>query len=253
VILAGLRGYSTFTGGLPAQRAGYSTNGIKPPKRNTLSKEKQIALSEELKNNKAIQGLIIGLQLGDSTIQLIGKNARLRICMKDKAHVEYIYMKFKALGIVGAEPYQSKSLIEPSGKTRITYQFQTYTLPYLTEQYYLWYRRVGRRNIKIIPSNIRELLTPLGFAHWLAGDGSFNQQYRCIILCTDSFSRDEVDLLRSALLDNFGINSTRNIIRPNQYRIRIPSEEVPKVQPLVKHHLPAMMAYRIGLESGSPH
>jgi hypothetical protein len=191
--------------------------------RQQLSKEKTIALSEELKNNKDIQGLITGLQLGDSTIQLIGKNARLRICMKDKAFVDHIY--FKALGIVGAEPYQSKSIIEPSGNTRITYQFQTYTLPYLTEQYSLWYKRVEGENVKIIPSNIRELLTPLAFAYWLAGDGSFNQLYGCIIICTDSFTRDEVDLLRSALLDNFGNNSTRNVIRPNQYRIRISSEE----------------------------
>lgn len=93
---------------------GDSTNGVKTPKQNTLSKEKKIALSEELKNNKDTLGLITGLQLGDSTIQLIGKNARLRICMKDKAIVDHIYENFKGWGIVGAEPYQSKSIIEPT-------------------------------------------------------------------------------------------------------------------------------------------
>jgi hypothetical protein len=46
-----------------------------------------------------------------------------------------------------------------------------------------------------------------------------------VVLCTDSFTADEVDLLRSILLEKYGIDSSRKSAGnkgKEQYRIRIP-------------------------------
>jgi len=54
-----------------------------------------------------------------------------------------------------------------------------------------------------------------------ACDATFNQQQGVVILCTDSFTAAEVDLLRSILLSKFHIHSTRvaHCKAKEQYRI----------------------------------
>jgi hypothetical protein len=92
-------------------------------------------------------------------------------------------------------------------------------------------------------------LTPRALAYWLASDGTYKKDRGVVVLCTDSFTADEVDLLRSILLEKYGIDSTRNVHRPGQFRIRIPKREVPKLQQLVKPFIPSIMASRVGLKA----
>jgi len=69
-------------------------------------------------------------------------------------------------------------------------------------------------------------------------------------MATNSFTLAEVKLLCSVLLNNFGIESTINSAgnkSKDQYRIRIPKRELPKLQGLVQPHILSMMAYRVGL------
>jgi hypothetical protein len=68
-------------------------------------------------------------------------------------------------------------------------------------------------------------------------------------ISTDSLTLSEVDLLRSLLLDKLNIESTRNANGKgqDQYIIRIPKREVPKVQELVEPFMPHAMRYRVGL------
>lgn len=105
-------------------------------------------------------------------------------------------------------------------------------------------------NIKVIPSNIDSLLTPVAFAYWLCGAGSFYKAKRAIAISTDSFRQEEVELLRSPILQNWntlGLPRVSNGHGKNQYKIDIPKREVSKVQQLVKPHMPSSMRYRVGL------
>ena len=101
--------------------------------------------------------------------------------------------------------------------------------------------------MKIIPANIAQLLTPIALAYWLSCDGSYGKRAGCIT--TNSFSPEEVDLLRSILLNHLNIESTRTVANKGkeQYKIRIPKREVGKLQQIVKPYIPPMMAYRVGL------
>lgn len=114
-----------------------------------------------------------------------------------------------------------------TGKTYTSYQLTTCTLPFLTELLELWYKPVEGKRIKVIPLNIADLLTPICFAYWLAGDGSYNKTQGAIQISTHSFEPFQVDAIRRALLDNFEIETTRvsGGKGKDKYIIRIPKRE----------------------------
>ncbi|CAJ0755112.1 3630_t:CDS:2 [Entrophospora sp. SA101] len=87
------------------------------------------------------------------------------------------------------------------------------------------------------------------------GDGHYNKRHGCIEIATHSFSLPEVDLLRSILLDRYGIESTRPAYNKakEQSILRIPKREVSKVQALVSKLIPNSTAYRVGSIEISTH
>nr|CAG8652223.1 1845_t:CDS:2 [Entrophospora candida] len=89
---------------------------------------------------------------------------------------------------------ECSSILKETGKTYSAYQFATFTLPFFTTLFNHWYHNVEGKNVKVLPSNIAELLTPVALAFWLSSDGSYQKDNGVVILCTDSFTADEVDL-----------------------------------------------------------
>jgi len=185
--------------------------------------------------------------LGDGHLELpkACKNARLHIGLKDKEFTYHLWDLFNSIGIVGSTPKEKRTIIKPSGNLRVSYKFATFTLPYLTHLHSQWYKLVDGKTVKVIPGNILSLLTPRALAYWLsscrlrsdptgwttlrsdptgwttagagavalsgpAPDGSYNKRDCCVVIATDSYTAEEVDTLRLALLNNFKIHSTRN-------------------------------------------
>jgi hypothetical protein len=71
-------------------------------------------------------------------------------------------------------------------------------------------KQVDGKNLPILPAIIGVLLTPCALAYWIASDGYYNNaQKGSLTISTDSYTAEEVDQLRSILLDQYGINSTR--------------------------------------------
>jgi hypothetical protein len=99
---------------------------------------------------------------------------------------------------------------------------------------------------KVIPNNIGDLLTPLGLAYWICDDGSFCKRYRIVILNTQGFSKEDVNLLIGVLNKKFGLNCTVNKSRKG-FVIRIPNKSLPILQALLAHQIPTMMRQKIGL------
>ena len=52
---------------------------------------------------------------------------------------------------------------------------------------------------------VGELLTPIGLALWIQDDGY--RSGNALVLCTECFTKSEVELLISVLRDNFGLAS----------------------------------------------
>jgi len=172
-------------------------------------------------------------------------NAVLTIIKKDKQFVYHIWTLFSEVAIVGALPNEITIFLKETGQTYLAYEFSTFTLLFFTDLHKLWYSKKGGETglVKIIPSNIAAILTPRALAYWISGDGSFDKTNQAICLCTDSFTPAELDLLRATLLSNFNIHSSRTVSNKerDQYRIRIPKREVPKIQALVSYHIPTAL------------
>ena len=70
--------------------------------------------------------------------------------------------------------------------------------------WYVWSNELNKF-IKIVPLNIKELLTPIGIAQWKLDYG-----YRAgnrVILYTDNYTLSEVELLISVLTNKFGLDA----------------------------------------------
>lgn len=129
-----------------------------------------------------------------------------------------------------------------TGKVYSSIWFNTYTLPCFVPLYELFYVDGS----KVVPSNIAELLTALGLAYWLIDEGGFNKRDRAVVLSTQGFRKEEVNLLINVLNNKFKLNCTINK-NTNGFVIRIPSKSLPILQDLLAPHMPSMMAYKIGL------
>ena len=100
---------------------------------------------------------------------------------------------------------------------------------------------------KIIPSMIGELLTPLGLAYLICDDGTWCKQGRRVILCTESFTLEDVNLLVDVLNNKFHLKCYKNNRGTGGARIIIPSYSVSILQTLLASHMPSMMKHKIGL------
>jgi len=79
----------------------------------------------------------------------MGKDGRLHIHQKDTDFVYHLYDLFDTLEIVGATPKECKSVIKPSGNTRVSYVFATFTLPFFTELHKRWYKKIDGKNRQV--------------------------------------------------------------------------------------------------------
>lgn len=138
-----------------------------------------------------------------------------------------------------------------AGNRKTVYAFQTLTLPFFTELFKKWYKNVDGRNIKILPSDIFDLFTPLCFAYLIMGDGSWDSSGSRITLHLNNFTISEIKIIQNILLTKFGISSstvqTKHSDPLRGYIIRIPNKEVAKVRNLTKEFIYPSLLYKIGL------
>jgi hypothetical protein len=205
----------------------------------TKAERAQFTLSSDLKD------ILIGLLLGDlyNHKQKTSINARLEFTqgIVHKEYIQHLYELFSSY--CGMVPkITSRSPDKRTGKIYSAVGFKTYALPCFNELYELFYSS-GK---KIVPLNIAELLTPLGLCYWICDDGSFCRRDQAIVLNTQGFSLEEVELLIRALTDKFNIKCTIKKER-GTYAIRISSKSLPIVQSLLASIMPCMMRHKIGL------
>jgi hypothetical protein len=127
------------------------------------------------------------------------------------------------------------------GKPFSGLQFFTRSLPCFTELHTLFYRE----GVKIIPDNIYELLTPVALAHIIMGDATAKPHG--LILCTDSYSIEDIVRLINVLIIKFRLDCTIRVERKNQYRIYIRERSMNLIRQIVKPHMCSSMLYKIKL------
>jgi len=115
-----------------------------------------------------------------------------------------------------------------------------------------FYSKIEGKYIKVVPKNAYENLTEVGLAFWIMDDGSFSKIKHFLILCTDSYSKEDVLYLIHILKKNFGlscaiINYKKTKKGTDSYRIRINKSSMPDLIKLTKNHFIPSMLYKLGL------
>lgn len=197
-------------------------------------------LEERYKQNIALTNnqkeIIVGTLIGDGHLESIGLNtARLKIehSISQAKYVDWLYEKLANL--TRAKPSLKRK------EDSLNYYFQTYSLCPLKDLHTQFYCK--RR--KTVPPNIVDYLTPLGIAVWFMDDGSVkSKQCRGRYLNTQGYTLEEIDLLREALRNKFGIHTT---IREQKdgLQIYIPSNQSSKLTELIGKYIIDSMRYKL--------
>jgi len=119
--------------------------------------------------------------------------------------------------------------------------FRTRGLPCFFELRSLFYIN----KVKIVPSDIYNLLTPVALAHLIMGDGSAKEHG--LIICTDSYELVDVVRLMNVLMIRYNVDCTLRFHTQTQPRIYIRQRSMPIIRELVKSHMDKSMLYKIGL------
>lgn len=204
-------------------------------KRLTNAQKESFSISPELKD------IIIGLTLGDLYIQnFCNVNPRLMFKqgLVNKDYISHLFELFSNYSNMKT-PKHYDSFDKRHNKTYSSIYFNTYSLPCFNYYHSLFYKN----NIKTISLNIGELLTPAGLAYWAMDDGEKNKDN--FVLCTDSYSLSEIELLIKVLKDNFNINCSFHMIREGQYRINIRKDSMEIFREVVLPHFHESMLYKL--------
>ena len=139
------------------------------------------------------------------------------------------------------KPFACEVVNNRTKKIYSALSFTTMQLPCFNEFRELFYVS----NVKTVPNNIYELLTPKGLAFWIMDDGS--KKGKGLHISVYGFSNEDVDKLMYVLQDKFNLRCSIHYNRDNKPRIFIFKESMEKLITLVKPYFISEMLYKLGL------
>lgn len=116
---------------------------------------------------------MIGLLLSDGSLERTSSTSAVRLSIsfseKHREYLEFLYNLYKPY--INTEPALIRVYNRKTNSYNNVLKFKTLSIPQLIYYYELFYVN-GK---KLIPSNIEELITPVGLAHLIMGDGNLKQ------------------------------------------------------------------------------
>jgi len=188
-----------------------------------------------------IQTIMVGLILSDAWVIFDNKtykNALLGFSQSG-ANSQYFWFVFSLLSHY-CPSFPLVRIRSRLGTKTIALQFKTRSMPCFTALHSLFYPG----GTKVVPTNIYVLLTPVALAHWIMGDGSTERHG--LIICTDSYSIEDVVRLINVLIIRYRLECTLRHHTPTQPRIDIRQRSMPLLRTIVRPHMHSSMANKLG-------
>lgn len=192
---------------------------------------------QTLKLSDIQREIIVGKLLGDGHLESRdGIMWRLKIehSIKQQEYVDWLYQKFRKW--VLSEPLVKNKAVREKSYQNIGFS----TVSHIKLRYYgnIFYKE-GK---KIIPKNIKTLLSPLSMAVWFMDDGSNkSKHHKSLILNTQSFEKKDLLFLQSKMIEKFAVNCSLRKQKEG-YQIEIKAHDAQKFAKIIcKHILPSMM------------
>lgn len=133
----------------------------------------------------------------------------------NKDLIYHLYSIFKPYVKTGPK-FIHRKLNKLTNLEHIDISFSTLKYALFNWAYEDFYVKDGHKNIKIVPKDIINKLTPVSLAYWIMDDGSFSKSKGYLILCTDSYSKENVLYLTSILETKFNLSSSLFMVQKNK-------------------------------------
>ncbi len=178
--------------------------------------------------------ILDGLMLSDAYVS--GKQRLLHFSQR-RQNREYVEYVAQSLGIDSDRVRdRTRKPDKRTGKVYECSELRTLSHPVFIQMHERWYRD-GK---KVVPGDLR--ITPECVLHWFLCDGSCsaNRGGAQLVLCTDSFSRAEVESLRDQL-GSIGVEAT---FLPGSRRIRVSQKSIGRFYEYIGECPVSCLAYK---------
>nr|AUN28251.1 hypothetical protein [Malassezia slooffiae] len=195
-------------------------------------------------HHKDIISIFYGCLLGDSHAEQHGNGTRLSISQESnrKEYILWLHSIIAYYGYCYPSIPKVQTRLGAKGKLRYILRFHTFTYSSFNELRHKWYHN----NIKVIPKDIEQYLTPLAIAIWTIDDGS--RVGKSIKWCTNSFTYEDCTYLSQVIYKLYKIKtSIHSTGTPNQYNIYVLKESMPNLRELIKPYMVPSMLYKLGI------
>lgn len=197
-----------------------------------------------------LNSILIGIMLGDGYIYRSSSTSNCRFEMsfgyKYKEFAESIGEYFKEY-IIGIPIKTLK--IKGKNKNYINFRLKTKSLPVFNWYYDMFYQFNPEKNkfVKIIPKNIEINLNPIILAYLIMTDGNIDKNRNRVRIYTNSYKKEEVQILANAIYNKLGIYAGIFYDRKDQWIITIGAKQLLLLREITLPYFESSMLYRIGL------
>ena len=200
-------------------------------------------------HNIDILSLIIGSTLGDSHLEKRKGGLGTRVVFEQSSkNVEYLMWFHKYLYTRGyCNPNKPKLQIRIRKNNERTFQYRinSYTFFSFNWIHDMFYIMKEGKLVKIVPSNIREYLTPLALAIWFMDDGS--KSNKTIRIATNSFTYEDNLFLCSVLKERYNIKASVQSSGKNKgFILYISTKSTIDFIKIIKPYMLPSMYYKLG-------
>ena len=196
-----------------------------------------------------LNSILIGIMLSDGGLYRSSPTANVRFEMsfgeKYKSLAFHIGELFKDYMSNPVKPIEIKG----KNKVYINYRLKTKTLPVFNSYYEMFYKfnHLTNKYVKIVPTNINDLMDPIVLAYLIQGDGNFDQSRNRVRIYTNSYQKQEVENLALAIQTKLNIYTAVLHDRKDQWILTIGAKNLDLLRSLVLPHFHSSISYRLGL------
>ena len=193
-------------------------------------------------HNYNILCILMGSLLGDAYAEHHGNGTR--ICFQQE-HLNYHYLIWfhnylSKFGYCSETKPKITTRLGKGGKLRYVSRFKTYTFTSFNWIHTAFYNE----NIKIVPYNIEDYLSPLALSVWIMDDGGKSSSG--LKIATNNFSFNEVEILALILIKKYNLKTS--IIKSgalNQYNLYISKKSMKDLVEIIRPYLHTSMYYKL--------
>jgi len=209
----------------------------------------KILLNKETFLPESLNSVLIGIMLGDGGIYKTSSTSNSRFEMSFGQHSQQFAEKIGDL----FKDYMSNPVkavkLEVKSKIYINYRLKTSTLPIFNQYHEMFYTLNPEKGkyVKNVPANILESMDPIVLAYLLMSDGNFDKNRNRVRIYSNSFIKEDVQILAEAINTKLGIYVGVLHDRKDQWILTIGAKQLDLLRQTVSSHFDPSMLYRLGL------